>query len=854
MRRPSYLYSLLFVPAYGAAILVAACGSDGNSGSPGTGGVAATGGAGGMAGSGGVAGSGGIAGSGGAAGAGPGVEAKVVDCKKTLTPPAKGVCEVEKAGTAGLRLVGTVLGPNTIYRGGEVVIDGAGQVTCVACDCGADPAAATASKVTCANGVISPGLINPHDHIGYANNKPYPSGQAVRYDHRHDWRKGNNGKPVIPYKSGANQDAVLAAELRFVMSGVTSGATAGGRAGLMRNLDSGSLKEGLPVKTVDTDTFPLADSGGKTLTSGCNYSSKRTKNSDIQSLDGYLPHIAEGINQEARNELTCTTMSGPNDIVEKQTGIVHAVAVAPAEAELIAKDNAWVIWSPRSNVALYGNTAPVTLLDRAGVGIALGTDWLLSGSMNMSRELACADELNTKQFGKHFTDFQLWQMVTTNAAFALGVEKAVGLLKPGTVADIAVFDASKNKDHRAVVAAEPGSVALVLRSGKPLYGDADLLAQAAVGGDKCETFDVCGAQKRACVAEDTATTLQALKEAAKLYAPLANCGGAPSLEPSCTPLRPGEYTGVSSGDDQDGDGVKDSVDICPSVFDPPRGMDNGKQGDADQDGKGDACDLCPSDAKDTCSPISSDDLDADGIPNGEDNCPDDANPGQEDKDQDGKGDTCDDCADPNPGTTACTLPITAIRDPKDPKHPAAGSSVAVKGLFVTAIRPNTGSSRGFYAQDASQKPYTGIFVFTGSAAPAVAIGNEVSVSGTYEEFYKLSEITNPVVTVTNAGTTLPFSPIVVAPADIATGGSKAEELESMLVVVQGVKVAVVNPDDPKDYDEFAVDGGLRVDDEIYDALDNTYALGAAFTSITGIKGFSFSNSKLLPRSAADLVP
>ena len=49
-----------------------------------------------------------------------------------------------------------------------------------------------------------------------------------------------------------------------------------------------------------------------------------------------------------------------------------------------------LIWSPRSNVALYGDTAPVTLYDRMGVNIGLGTDWLISGSMNMLRELACA--------------------------------------------------------------------------------------------------------------------------------------------------------------------------------------------------------------------------------------------------------------------------------------------------------------------------------------------------------------------------------------------------------------------------------------------------------------------------------
>ncbi len=848
-----------------ATVAFVGCGSDdtgGNTGGSGafgaTGGFGGTGGAdsgadgGGLGGQGAVGATGGAAGTGGLGGQGgqgPGTALEVVDCQKTLTPPATGVCSVTTPGTQGVRLIGTVLAPTKIYRGGEVTVDGSGNITCVACDCSASAAGST--TVTCADGVISPGLINAHDHIGFANNMPFDG--PVRYDHRHEWRKGAPNKPKISASGGASKNVVLGAELRFLMGGVTSAISAGGISGFVRNLDT-SNKDGLPAQTVNSDTFPLDDSSGTMKTSGCNYGSKPTTAASIASYDGYSPHISEGVNQAARNEMTCTT-AGNLDVVEPQTAIVHAIAVSPSEIAEIAKEHAWVIWSPRSNVSLYGNTAPVTNIAAQGVGIALGTDWLRSGSMNLSRELACADYLNKTHFDGYFSDYRLWEMVTTNGALAAGMENGLGMLKAGYVADISIFDGSTNKDHRAVIAAEAKDVALVMRGGKVLYGDNTLLSATELGAASCETLDVCGAQKRVCGLADTGVLATTIKTDAEAFAPLFTCGAPPPLEPTCIPSRPGEYTGVPSGTDADGDGIDDASDNCPNVFNPIRPMDGGKQGDADSDNKGDACDPCPLDATDTCPALDGADTDGDGWANGIDNCPEIRNGTQVDTDQDGKGDHCDSCAEKNSGFAACALSVEAVRNPAHPAHPASGSKVTLAGLYVTAVRPNTGGLRGFYVQDTSLKPFSGIFVFTKGTAPGVSVGNQITVTGTYEEFYDFSEISSPSITVTNAGTTLPFGPVTITnPADLATGSAQAEQWESMLLSIAGVQVTNMNPDAPKDFDEFSVTGNLRIDDEIYEALDNTYSVGTAFSKITGVLTYSFSQRKLLPRSAADLAP
>ncbi|MBI4703618.1 MAG: DUF4215 domain-containing protein [Deltaproteobacteria bacterium] len=786
-----------------------------------------------------------------------------VDCA-ILAPLPEGVCKVTPAAGQDLVLRGDVLAKHTILQGGTVVVSPkSGKITCAGCDCAAQAQGQT--EILCPTGVISPGLINAHDHITYAHDFPYVD-TGERYEHRHDWRLGGCNHNEIPSKGGASKDQIRWGELRFLLGGATSTVGSGCATGLLRNLDKSDndgCQEGLGQPLVHYSTFPLDDSNGTKLAYGCGYGFADTA-ADIANWDSYVPHIAEGIDVYARNEFVCTASmdGGGQDLLEPQSAYIHGVGLTSLDYARMAAEGTRLIWSPRSNVTLYGNTAIVTAAARLGVRIALGTDWIPSGSMSMQRELACAGELNQQYYDGFFSDRELWQMVTLRGAEVAAVDDVLGALKAGLVADIAVFDGAKHPGYRAAIEAGAAQVALVLRGGKVLYGDAAVVL-ALPGTASCDALDACGTQKRLCLKDDIGEGLAELTASVGKVFPAFFCGP-PEGEPSCQPMRPVSvkgstvYSGEPAADDLDGDGVPNDVDNCPKVFNPVRPLDHLLQVDFDFDGVGDACDPCPLNPNtDECLPFDPNDVDADGVPNDKDNCPEVPDNDQLDDDGDGIGNVCDGCPKfANPGGLACPTTIYAI------KSAAVLGPVALENALVTGCA----GGQGFFVQVKLGDPgyagaeHSGLYVHhpsvvCGGNAPTLKPGDRVTLQpAVVADFYGQTQLKQATVTVVSSKGEAPPDPVLVTAVE--AGPKCPTALEGALVRVANV---VVTDDAPKPgagdkepTGEFEVDGALRVDNLLYE-LQPLPAKSVTFKSITGALVYRNNRSKLEPRSAEDYV-
>ncbi|GAP91204.2 putative metal dependent amidohydrolase [Rosellinia necatrix] len=510
-----------------------------------------------------------------------------------LPQPAAADCRLLRRGLSrDLLLLGTVLTDSGAEPDGAVFIRGgriafAGDVCRLSVQDGGD-----ASVVDCSGGggsVISPGFVNTHEHIDYATVRPFaPSPRPA--GHRHDWRLGARGHDLRAVAvNGSASAAVAWGELRHLFSGTTSVIGGEMAPGLARNLDfRAGLGAGLNDDTDDDghrhgvavyDTFPLKDKLGIMRHGDCDYGADAVTAAVAARHHRYIGHVGEGVGPEAANEFAClssatfdtTPAAGGGglsaDIMGPNVALVHALGLARRDFDVVAARGAMVVWSPRSNMFLYGATLDPSYLLASGITVALGTDWLPSGSATMGREAACAARAAHDGFGFDVAPRALWEMATRNGARVAGFEDVLGSLEAGKLADIVVFrpwsrgddddddhihtnhDNSDDPYAQAIFAPQE-AVDLVLRGGKLLLASNPELRVLASDPDICELVPFGGGdgkkkgkgkgkeEKLVCVADELGSSFADLEADLRGVYPAV----LPAVPPDEPPCRPFSYS------------------------------------------------------------------------------------------------------------------------------------------------------------------------------------------------------------------------------------------------------------------------------------------------------------------------
>lgn len=340
-------------------------------------------------------------------------------------------------------------------------------------------------------GTIYPGLIDAHNHIHY-NTVPIWDIGANVYDNRYQWKNHPDYKAEVTWPktllgSGSYWDMEIQALKHAEMKAIVGGTTA--VQGNPTHDDSGYAW--VLARNVEHHNFGRDQIHTKVTELEEDYIGNHIKTGSAQgTLDAWFLHLSEGTDASSLNEFEILVN---NDLLVPELMLIHGVPLGPDEYAQMGQVGATLVWSPTSNLLLYGETANVAAAHAAGVNIALAPDWSPSGTKSPLHELKIADWLDTNRYGDIFTDYEQVRMVTTNVASGMGWAGDVGRISPGLAADLVVIDSNHDDPYRNLIEAIDPDVALTVVGGLPIYGDVDLMT--ALKGEDHEVITWNGMTK-----------------------------------------------------------------------------------------------------------------------------------------------------------------------------------------------------------------------------------------------------------------------------------------------------------------------------------------------------------------------
>lgn len=398
-------------------------------------------------------------------------------------------------------LRGRIVTPAEIHANGEVLVVG-NLINCVGAS-GACSSRAEARNATIIDtgGLIYPGLIDGHNHVSYNWLPEWVAGRL--YMNRYQWQRAAAYDTFItPYRTNVGTHECAMAkygEARAIFAGTTTiqgGPNRTCTRVLARNPEFGADFGGVDRHATNILGISTVDAAAA--------ANLRTQMDDGR-LTTYIVHLSEGIDDSSRAEFTDLVTK---NLLTQATVMVHGTALMDSQHMQAGAARARLVWSPRSNVALYGDTTDIRSALMRGVLVSLAPDWTPSGAPDILQELRYARNVGRNRWPGLLTDRKLVEMVTSDAARVLDRHNEIGTLAAGRYADLMVIPDTGCDPYSSLVDAVAADVELVMVGGKPLYGLSSImraLPASTLAG--CEDATVCGTTRVACVARPGASDM-----------------------------------------------------------------------------------------------------------------------------------------------------------------------------------------------------------------------------------------------------------------------------------------------------------------------------------------------------------
>jgi 5-methylthioadenosine/S-adenosylhomocysteine deaminase len=331
-------------------------------------------------------------------------------------------------------------------------------------------------------GVITPGLIDLHGHPEFNIFAAWEPPQ--QFVNRYSWRGSDIYHELVRdpqnrlLKALPPRTQLRYAEIRALVAGVTAIQGTGGAAtayqdeALVRNVDKWIFGGQVARAMIDLPTASSRDMPRL---------EKILADIAAGTVKAFYLHLCEGRGDNKRSQDEYTHFVDLHALTPA-TVVIHGTSLTKEQIGELHDGGAKLVWSPQSNLRLYGETTNAAAALDAGMLVGLGADWLPSGSTSLLAEMKVARRSLAAQGAKPSAK-KLVDMVTRDAAKIAGLDDRLGELKEGRAADLVVFERRFEDPWENVVEADPSWVDLVMIDGDLAYGRKDWMLGLTADAD-----------------------------------------------------------------------------------------------------------------------------------------------------------------------------------------------------------------------------------------------------------------------------------------------------------------------------------------------------------------------------------
>jgi len=341
------------------------------------------------------------------------------------------------------------------------------------------------------DGYAYPGLIDTHNHVDWNTVSRWSAGHD--WDNRYQWQEDDGYKSDVnsPHSDGIskNKNCIDSCKIEATEYGELRALTGG------TTMIQSSFDNTFPQDLVIRQLGPNYKADAWTLNVGRipdAFHESLLDGLKTGRLDRAFFHVAEGKREDSETESEFDTLR-KDGFVRPGTVVIHGLGLDKTNFDEMKKNGMYLVWSPESNLNLYGETTDIKAAKEAGLTVALAPDWTITGSNNALEELNVASNYaKTNNLQNILTPKVLYNMVTSDAAEVAGVGNQLGHLAPNFGADVLLVQKHDSDPYNNLIQSNIGDVSLVFIKGKPLYGDESMLKPLA---PNAESINIAGSHK-----------------------------------------------------------------------------------------------------------------------------------------------------------------------------------------------------------------------------------------------------------------------------------------------------------------------------------------------------------------------